>query len=202
MDFRGWNDIAYSFVINHTGLIYEGRGPGVSGAHTAGHNTISHAICLLGNFNTTQPTAAALGSLKSLVRHGHESGWWPQVLTGGHRDTRGGNVDDCPGNILYNLIPAINEELAEDDMPSPSQWTDEDKAVVGALVFNNSVAAQFGGPPGSSKRKPLTDHIIDIKALIGGLDLEGVSEAELDEAADRIIAAVPDAVLARLKVKL
>jgi hypothetical protein len=42
----------------------------------------------------------------------------------------------------------------------------------------------------------------DIKALIGGIDSEGVSEAELDAVADRIIAAVPNAVLARLKAKL
>ena len=61
MDVKGWNDIAYSFLINHTGLIYMGRGPGVAGGHTQGHNLVSHAICLMGNFNTTQPTEAYRG---------------------------------------------------------------------------------------------------------------------------------------------
>jgi hypothetical protein len=64
------------------------------------------------------------------------------------------------------------------------------------------LAAEFGGQIGSSKRKSLSLHILEIKSLIGVLDSEGVSEAELNEAADRIIALVPDEVLVRLKAKL
>src|SRR5690606_41224448 len=66
MDTRGWTDIAYSFLIDADGRIFEGRGPGVAGGHTAGDNTKSHAICLLGNFEHRHPTPAALDALVEL----------------------------------------------------------------------------------------------------------------------------------------
>lgn len=49
MDSRGWNDIAYSFGISTDGEIFEGRGWGIAGGHTAGYNSTSHAICFIGN---------------------------------------------------------------------------------------------------------------------------------------------------------
>ncbi len=140
MDVKGWNDIAYSFLINHEGTIYMGRGPGVAGGHTAGHNTISHAICLMGNFNTTQPTVAALTSLKELVRHGFVSGWWPETLTGGHRDTRGSEPKDCPGDNLYKLIPEINDP---EDVMTPAQEAKLD-AVLAAVQPSSSWSATVG----------------------------------------------------------
>jgi hypothetical protein len=195
MDEKGWPDIAYTFLINHEGLIYEGVPPGFRGTHTAGHNTSGHAICLLGNFNTTQPTEAALESLVSLIEHGHNEEWWPEVLTGGHRDTRGNAVGDCPGNKLYALIPEINEELT---MPTIEEIREAIRSETPSAVL----AAQFGGPVGSSKRKTFAEHVLNISALVGALDAEGVSETELDAVADRIIASVPDEVLVRLKAKL
>lgn len=119
-DARVWNDIAYSYLIAHDGTVYEGRGPGIAGGHTKGHNTISHAICLLGNLNSVNPTSAALESLVWLVQHGHAEGWWPLGFTGGHRDTRGGGRGDCPGDRLYAQLPEINQAIRtntmEDDM--------------------------------------------------------------------------------------
>src|SRR5690606_32125478 len=76
MDSRGWSDIAYSFLIDADGNVFEGRGAGVAGGHTAGDNTKSHAICLLGNFETRHPTPAALDALVELARHGRDQGWW------------------------------------------------------------------------------------------------------------------------------
>jgi hypothetical protein len=195
MDEKGWPDIAYTFLINHEGLIYEGVPPGFRGTHTAGHNTSGHAICLLGNFNTTQPTEAALESLVSLIEHGHGQGWWPETLTGGHRDTRGNAVGDCPGNKLYALIPEINEEAS---MPTaeeiaaavwkypvfPAEGVEMDMRNLSARTYNNSQ---------------------EIKFLVGALDLEGVSEAELDERVAELVAVVnaqPAAFVAKLKASL
>lgn len=123
MDVRGWSDIAYSFLVNHDGLVYEGRGPGVSGAHTAGHNSISHAICVMGNYDTTQPTTKALNAVVELARHGYEEGWWPQYFTGGHRDASGASTS-CPGTHLYSNLSAINAALEE--TMTPKDWTKED----------------------------------------------------------------------------
>jgi hypothetical protein len=119
MDTRGWNDIAYSFLINHEGTIYEGRGPGIAGGHTQGHNTISHAICLLGNFDEDQPTVAAIRSTVELVRHGYAQGWWRAGFTGGHRDASGASTS-CPGKNLYRQLEATNKAISELDVP-PSE---------------------------------------------------------------------------------
>ena len=119
MDVKGWLDIAYSFLIGDDGTIFEGRSVGVAGAHTEGDNHKSHAICLLGNFETHPPTAAARKSLVELARHGQAHGWWTPTL-GGHRDAPGASTA-CPGQFLYALLPAIRLDVSqpteEDDMP-------------------------------------------------------------------------------------
>jgi hypothetical protein len=120
MDTRGWNDIAYSFLINHEGTIYEGRGAGIAGGHTAGHNTVSHAICLLGNYDNATPTVAAMRSIVDLARYGHVEGWWREGFTGGHRDASGASTS-CPGRNLHSQISTLNQSITsqpieEDEM--------------------------------------------------------------------------------------
>jgi len=189
MDENGWPDIAYTFLINHEGLIYEGVPPGFRGTHTAGHNTSGHAICLLGNFNTTQPTEAALESLVSLIEHGHNEEWWPEVLTGGHRDTRGNAVGDCPGNKLYALIPEINEEAS---MPTAEEI---------ALAVWNVKVTRAGVPI------PVIQEVADIKTMVSFLrqDAQNLSDAELASAVNnlaKMINAQPQKVIDLLKSKL
>lgn len=123
MDVKGWLDIAYSFVIDDDGTVYEARGAGVAGGHTAGDNSTSHAICLMGNFETRPPQARALDSLVELARHGRDRGWWVPTL-GGHRDAPGASTA-CPGRFLYAQLPDIRSRVAgnvsqpeEDPMPS------------------------------------------------------------------------------------
>jgi hypothetical protein len=139
MDTRGWNDIAYSFLINHEGTIYEGRGVGIAGGHTAGHNTISHAVCLLGNFEIDRPTAAALASLVELGRHGHAEGWWREGFTGGHRDASGASTS-CPGKFLYTQLATINYTIQKKealDMYAPCKQGDRGSHVEAwQRVFN------------------------------------------------------------------
>jgi hypothetical protein len=118
MDTRGWNDIAYSFLINHEGTIYEGRGAGIAGGHTAGHNTVSHAVCLMGNYDTETPSVAAMRSIVELARYGHSTGWWREGFTGGHRDASGASTS-CPGRNLHSQISTLNQSinLKEENMP-------------------------------------------------------------------------------------
>jgi hypothetical protein len=88
----------------------------VAGGHTKDHNTISHAICIIGNFTTTPPGPETLEATAKLVAYGYQEGWWPLGFTGGHRDAL---VDGeppgtaCPGDALYALIPSINARAIE-----------------------------------------------------------------------------------------
>lgn len=116
MDVRKYNDIGYSFVIdNKDGRIFVGRGPGIVGAHTEGDNSKSHAICLMGDFTIDSPSTVAVEATAALIQFGHAARWWPDRLTGGHRDAPGAQTA-CPGNNLYRAIPRINELALGDDM--------------------------------------------------------------------------------------
>lgn len=112
MDVRGWNDIAYSFLIDNDPPdvdIFEGRGAGIAGGHTAGDNTQSHGICVIGDFSTVPPADDTLRQIAEVVAYGHKQEWWPLAFTGGHRDAPGANTS-CPGTALHRLIPEINAE--------------------------------------------------------------------------------------------
>jgi hypothetical protein len=168
MDSRGWNDIAYSFIINHAGDIYEGRGAGVAGGHTAGHNTTSHAVCVLGNFDQAEPTQAALDSVVALARHGHAEGWWPQTFTGGHRNASGA-ATSCPGSHLYARLPEINSRLLEDDM-TPEEVRkiireELDRPVSTGSTFRGIQEAVLLAPVGRSGRN-IAQHLQDIWAKV------------------------------------
>lgn len=92
--------------------LFEGRGPLVRGAHTAGHNTTGYGIGILGNFDKNDPEAAKvllwaierrvydLRTKHGLVNLGSKKspkGWnaW------GHRDS---SAKSCPGNHFYPLL--------------------------------------------------------------------------------------------------
>ncbi|MFM8302871.1 MAG: N-acetylmuramoyl-L-alanine amidase [Actinomycetota bacterium] len=67
----GYCDIAYNFIVDNFGQIFEGRQGGtdrpVIGAHTGGFNRDSSGAALLGNFTSVQPPAAAWNALVDLL---------------------------------------------------------------------------------------------------------------------------------------
>jgi hypothetical protein len=68
---RGWADIAYNFLIDADGGIWEGRagsiaGP-VAGDATGGNQGFAQLVCLIGNFDVAGPSPDALASLVELV---------------------------------------------------------------------------------------------------------------------------------------
>lgn len=71
MDGRGWSDIAYNFVVDKYGGIWEGRGGGIDrpviGAHAAGFNTGSVGVMVIGDYTQAQPNAAILESVSTVV---------------------------------------------------------------------------------------------------------------------------------------
>jgi len=105
---KGFADIAYHFVIDDAGRIYEGRDLGVRGAHTGGHNTGTVGIVLLGNFQDAEPTPEQLDALRVLGACLIDV--YDITHLAGHRDFQPG-VTVCPGDNLYVLLPGLAAEL-------------------------------------------------------------------------------------------
>ncbi|MBT2368830.1 peptidoglycan recognition protein [Streptomyces sp. ISL-10] len=133
---EGWDDIGYNFVVDRCGTIYEGRAGGtgrpVLGAHTKGFNADSIGIAALGTFGpgTTVPPALESGIVKVAAwklrveadPHGtvrlistndeskYKKGEAAELhVISGHRDSF---RTDCPGEVLYERLPAIREAVA------------------------------------------------------------------------------------------
>ncbi|XP_030748585.1 peptidoglycan-recognition protein 2-like [Sitophilus oryzae] len=102
MDQKGWDDIGYNFMIGGDGTIFEGRGWGLTGAHAVKYNSLSIGICLLGNFQETNPSAAQLMALESLIECGvKEEKIHGQYRLMGHRQV---SATACPGNKLFRVL--------------------------------------------------------------------------------------------------
>ncbi|CAH1779131.1 unnamed protein product [Owenia fusiformis] len=67
IDGRGWSDIAYNFLIGEDGRVYEGRGWTTVPGATRAYNSRSLAFCMLGNFQTRPPNAAAISAVRNLI---------------------------------------------------------------------------------------------------------------------------------------
>jgi hypothetical protein len=115
METRGWNDIAYTWLYSpRDRVFYEGRGPGVLGAHTRGHNRTSHAVCVMGNYEATVPPRHVVKDLAEWADwHG---GYWGPAHYRPHNDV---SQTLCPGKYLVALLPEINSTAAiVADMPT------------------------------------------------------------------------------------
>jgi hypothetical protein len=136
---RGYNDIAYNFIIDLFGRIWEARAGGIDepvvGAHAGGYNAESSGVAVLGTFDAVTPSAAAVNALQHLVAwklslHGRPTlgkvmvevnpsdAFYTPFAPGqhvalprvaGHRD---GDQTDCPGNAFYYELPSIRPGIA------------------------------------------------------------------------------------------
>lgn len=98
-----YSDMAYNFIVDRFGRLYEGRGGGMDkaivGGHTAGFNDQTFAISALGNFQTFKPNdpemVAMVDSVSSLLA-------WK--LSMNHRDPNGSTTlvsDSSAGTSKY-----------------------------------------------------------------------------------------------------
>ncbi|KAK6166251.1 hypothetical protein SNE40_022996 [Patella caerulea] len=102
MDGHGWSDLGYTFMIGEDGNVYEGHGWGRIGAHTLHHNTDGLGFCVIGDFTSRVPNAAAINALKQLIDCGVKNGKIrSDYIIKGHRDVR---ATACPGTTFYQLI--------------------------------------------------------------------------------------------------
>uniref|UniRef100_A0A3B5KTQ7 Peptidoglycan-recognition protein n=1 Tax=Xiphophorus couchianus TaxID=32473 RepID=A0A3B5KTQ7_9TELE len=102
---RHFDDIGYNFLVGGDGSLFEGRGWGVMGAHTKGHNGDSLGIAFMGNFNNDTPSKEAILSVKQLLMSGVLQGFIrPEFALYGHRDL---GATQCPGENLYAALSQL-----------------------------------------------------------------------------------------------
>ncbi|MCM2304008.1 MAG: peptidoglycan recognition protein [Elusimicrobia bacterium] len=103
---RGWIDIAYHFLIDGSGRIWEGRPLGLVGAHVKDRNDGNVGIALMGDFSPRRqkPTAAQLDALIRLTRWLSETYTIPAERIKGHRDQE---ITSCPGKALYARLDEV-----------------------------------------------------------------------------------------------
>lgn len=99
VDGNGWNDIGYNFLVGEDGRVYEGRGWLTQGAHAPTYNSLSHGICIIGNFMERMPDMIAMDTARALMRCGVQKGYIKgEYELFGHKD---GRCTLCPGDLLY-----------------------------------------------------------------------------------------------------
>lgn len=144
---RGYSDIAYNFLVDRYGQVFEGRWGGITkpviGAHTLGFNTGTTGIALIGTFTDASPPAAMLDALERVlawkldVHHLPPAGTVEMTSGGNGKYERGTEVDlarisghrdgsptACPGSRMYGLLPEVRDAVARIGRPKvylPSQ---------------------------------------------------------------------------------
>lgn len=173
-------DIAYNFLIDQNGFIYEGRwskdlvpgqypdgenlyGMQVRGAHALNTNTRSIGIALLGTFSDVPPSTAQVETLITVcawkcARWGIDPLGASQYVDGrvfdnitGHRDT---SSTECPGNGMEWLLPHVRQQVANRFSASTNgYWI----AMRDGTVRPFGDAADFGDPRRSNLHVALQD---------------------------------------------
>jgi uncharacterized protein YgiM (DUF1202 family) len=134
---RGWGDIAYNYLVDFMGNVYEGRvgGENAVGCHAEGYNHGSCGICLMGRFfedDTTPEMHQAIVWIASWAGRNldpetsspfHDIPELPTIC--GHRDV---NNTTCPGEQFYEQLRNVRDQVwgvingQTDPEPPVPQW--------------------------------------------------------------------------------
>lgn len=137
---RGWDGIAYSFLIFPDGTIGEGRGWGRSGAHTEGRNSTAAGVCFIGHGDLQPATEAQWAATRWLIAEGIRLGKLrsnPAVATHAKYSLKG---KTCPGTLI---APHVQERLAgitattdTTTVPHTEEFTMDDAATKAFAALN------------------------------------------------------------------
>jgi hypothetical protein len=132
---NGLADLAFNYLVDAQGRVYEGRYGGIDqnvvGSHTAGFNTGTTGVALIGNFSKSGPPTRQVQALDSLlawrldVAHVDPRGRVNITSEGNERFAKGrvvslptifahrdaGNTD-CPGDGVYSKMGQIRAAVA------------------------------------------------------------------------------------------
>lgn len=111
MDGRGWSDIAYNFVVDKFGGIWEGRAGGIDrsviGAHSMGFNTNTVGVMVIGDYTAATPSGAAVESVSKVIG-------WKLAINGvdpnGRIDFTSGGSTSIPAGRVVNLPRVVGHQ--------------------------------------------------------------------------------------------
>ncbi len=129
MDTNGWLDSGQHFTISRGGHIMEGRHRSLErlkagsdmivGAHCPGQNSSAIGIENNGTYMTEHPPAVLYATLTSMCAYI----CWQYGLSAsaiyGHRDYKD---TDCPGDVLYAMLPQLRLDVAAEVDPGGRIW--------------------------------------------------------------------------------
>jgi len=99
---RGWPDLAYHFVVDGAGNVYEGRPVDAVGDTATEYDPTGHfLVCCEGNFDeqdVPEPQLTALAAVLAWAAATYSVA--PDTISG-HRDWA---ATSCPGDLLYPVI--------------------------------------------------------------------------------------------------
>jgi hypothetical protein len=115
MQQKDWGDIAYHYLIDSAGRVWNGRSLTLQGAHAGDHftNRGNIGICLLGDFESASPTKAQWTSLDKLVRHLLQRHGLPAASLLTHQEIRptAKGATACPGRRLQAMVERLRADL-------------------------------------------------------------------------------------------
>jgi hypothetical protein len=96
--------ISYNVVVFPSGRAYQGVSFNRRGTHTGGRNSTARSIAFAGNYDTHQPTAAAIMTARQIVAHGRGRWWATNAPVRGHHHFL---ATACPGRNLRGRLTEI-----------------------------------------------------------------------------------------------
>jgi hypothetical protein len=174
---QGWGDIGYNYLVDRTGVIYEGHlnanylNLDVIGTHAAAANAGSMGVALIGTFTTPDeysvsdvPPPAMLNALADLAawkvdqrniaiydasRLVNMNWGLPHIM--GHRDVYGGMNTLCPGGNVQTLLPWLRQAVTNRlGQVSPYTFVSETSSAFSRSNNSWSTAGRYCGWQGNA----------------------------------------------------
>lgn len=106
---KGWPDIAYHFIVDRGGNVYQGRPYEVRGDTATNYDPSGHYLpCLDGHYDNQTPTDAQLSALSGLLAWAAARYGVDPATIAGHRDWAS---TTCPGANMYARLGDVQKAV-------------------------------------------------------------------------------------------
>ena len=134
---RGWPDIAYHFVVDAEGNVYQGRPLHAVGDTRTEYDPTGHfLVCCEGNFDDQPVPEVQRTRLVDLLAWAAATFAVAPATIAGHRDVA---ATSCPGDNLYasiadgSLVADVTARLGEEEVHLETVCGPEAEAIVAAI---------------------------------------------------------------------